>query len=131
MILDSKLIFSEDQAITTLGANDSTNILDLAVADPNIGEGTKLVLHVEVSEAFASGTSAGTLSIKLQDSADASSWADLAINTKAFAIADLTAGAKLVEIALPYKLRRYLKLVYTVGTEAMTAGKVNAYISLA
>jgi len=129
MILDAKLIFSEDQAITTVGNHNSTNILDFGVANPNLGEGTKLVLHVEVSEAFASGGSA-TLTVDVQDSADNSSYASIGIKTGAIAVADLTAGKKILEIPLPYSFRRYMKIVYTVGTADFTAGKVNAYIAL-
>jgi len=130
MILDAKLIFSEDQAETTVAAHDSTNIIDFGVANPNLGEGTKLVLHVEVSETFTSGGSA-TLAVDVQDSADASSWASIGISKAATAVADLTAGTKLLEVPLPYSFRRYMKIVYTIGTAAMTAGKLNAYIALA
>lgn len=130
MIMDEKLILSEDQAVSAVGDTDSTNTLDFGVANPNIGEGTKLVLHVEVSEAAASATSTATLDVDVQHSDDGSSWESLGLKKTGFAVTDLVAGLKIFETPLPYEVKRYLKIVYTVGTEALTSGKFNAYIAL-
>lgn len=129
MIMDEKLILSEDQAETAVGSHDSTNTLDFGVANPNIGEGTKLVLHVEMSEAANSGGSA-TVTVDVQHSDDGSSWESLGLKKENIPYSTLTAGYKIFETPLPYDIKRYLKIVYTIGTAALTAGKFNAYIAL-
>lgn len=128
MILDAKLVFSDAQAITSTA--DSTNVLDFGNADPNQGEGTKLVLHVDVDTAFTASGSA-TLTVNLLSSADDSTYVSTKLLTGAIPKATLVAGYKIFETSIPYEFLRYMKLVYTVATGPMTAGKVNAYIALA
>lgn len=127
-MLDDKLVLSEEQAETTAAAHDSTNTIDLTVASPDPGTGRPLYLNVVVDTTFTSGGSA-TLTVALQDSANNSSFASV-YETSAIAVASLTAGKVLIKMALPANLRRYVKLVYTIGTAAMTAGKINAWIDL-
>ena len=139
MIKDAQLIFSDAQAETTVAAHDSTNVIDLGAhldafggAEDNAVENSgKLWLNVKVVTAFTSGGSA-TLATALQDSADNSSFAAVtpaAVATAAIPVASLTAGYTIIKMPLPSGLRRYLKLVYTIGTAAMTAGAIDAWIS--
>lgn len=137
-MLDAKLVFSDGQAETTAAAHDSDNVIDLGagydewgsaeIAD--YGQGTKdLYINCKVTTAFTSGGSA-TLTVAVQDSADNSSFAAVspAITTGAVAVASLTEGYELLRVKLPQDLRRYVKLVYTIGTTTMTAGAVDAWI---
>lgn len=120
--IDSRLLFSDGQALT--GTADSTNVLDFGVADPDLGEGRpiRLVIHIDVD---AGGTTP-TLSVALQDSADNSTYVQ-AIATETFAAAALTAGTEYV-YTIPDKLQRYAKLVYTVGGTTPTV-TVTAYLT--
>lgn len=137
-IQDAKLRFSDGQAETTVAAHDSTNIINLgagydewkAALIADYGEAAKeLYLHVIVSTTFTSGGSA-TLQVALQDSADGAAFAATSppVATAAIAKASLVAGYELLRVKLPSDLRQYVKLVYTIGTAAMTAGAVDAWI---
>lgn len=127
MIQDYNMILSAAQALTTAGTADSTNVLDFGIANPNSGAATPLVVEVTVDTTFTSANSTATLAISLQDSADDSNYT-VVWTSETFAIAALTAGARLVSMALPAEHKRYLKIVYTIGTQDFTAGKVNASI---
>lgn len=136
-ITDLQLVFSDGQAETTQAAHDSDTKLDMGtgfnewgtatIAD--YGETNKMWLHVRVSTAWTTSAS-GTLAVALQDSADNSSFAAVtpALGSAATAAATLVAGYSILRVPLPHGLRRYLKLVYTIGTGAMTAGAVDAWI---
>lgn len=137
-ILDAKLVLSDAQAETTAAAHDSDNVLNMGAGKNEWGTATiadygeankQLWLHVYVNTTFTSGGSA-TLTVALQDSADNSTFAAVspAITTGAVAVASLAAGYELIRMPLPPNLRRYVKLVYTIGTAAMTAGKLDAWV---
>lgn len=125
MILDSKLVFSRQQALTTAGAVASTNTVDLY----KTGEayGNELYLVVQVHTTFTSD-GAATLALTLQTSADNSSFTTVH-SVAAIGKANLTAGKELVKMRLPMGLSRYNKITYTVGVADMTAGKVNAFLT--
>lgn len=126
MILDSQEQFSDAQAVTSTGDTVSTNVYDTgSAADEGIGE--SLYIYAKTKAAFTSG-GAGTLQFVLQDSADNSTFADVQTLTPAKALATLTANTDQVRARLPIGLRRYIRLAYRVGTAAMTAGTIDAYI---
>lgn len=138
MIKDAQYIFSEAQAETTQAAHDSTNIIDLGAqvdhwgttVAPALDIGGKNRIHVQVHDAFTTSAS-GTLTVELQDSANGADFASITpgkVITAAEAAATLVAGFTLLDQAIPTGVRRYLKLVYTIGTGAMTAGSINAWI---
>ena len=87
-------------------------------------------MFVKTKAAFTSA-GAGTLQVVLQDSADNSTFADVQTLTGAVALAALGANKKQVRARLPIGLRRYIRLAYRVGTAAMTAGTVDAFLALA
>jgi len=125
---DKYLIFSDAQAETTVAAHDSTNVIDTQVANSNLGEGKPLKLYCKVNTAFTSG-GAATLVVSLQSSADDSTYV-VEAQSREFALADLVAGLDLLSIDIPRKHRRYLKMVYTIGTAVMTAGAIDAWIGI-
>ncbi|VVE77399.1 Bbp16 family capsid cement protein [Pandoraea sputorum] len=124
MILDTLLNFSAAQAPTTVGDTASTNVVDTGAAhDEGIGE--NMFLLALINTAFTSG-GAGTLQVVLQTSPDNSTWTDAEMSG-ALALASLTAGT-MVRLRLPIGLQRYLRVAYRIGTAAMTAGAVSAYL---
>ncbi len=128
MINDKDLIFSDGQnCFVTDNEVNSTNDVDVGVADPNQGAGAgKKVVHVEVNTAITGGTS---IQIIVRDSADDATYNDLYMGP-AIAIGALTAvGKTLLNLPLPPTHRRYLRVVYKcVG--AVAAGKADAYLNL-
>ena len=129
--VDAKLLFSDAQSLVlaTAAAINSTNVIDLGAASPNIGRGTPIWAHVRIGTACTGQTST-TLAVALKHCATVDgSYTDL-ISYSAASIANFTAGLKVIEQALPSTVHRYLKVVYTVGTSAVTAGTVDAWLNL-
>lgn len=125
---DKPLIFSDEQAVTDVGANPSSDSLDLTTELADVGVGTPVFLNIEVHTTVTSGGSA-TVAFSLQHSTDNSSFATKFI-TDAIGKASLTAGKRIIRTPLPAGLSRYVRVAYTVGTAALTAGKFNAYLDL-
>lgn len=121
MIIDKLLQVSDAQAVTVTAA--STDVIDFGQANPNTGLTDHLSMAITVDEA-ATAVGAATVTFAVQDSADNSSFADVAV-TAAVAKTDLTAGAQFV-IQMPVKHRRYVRVNYTVATGPLTAGKFSA-----
>jgi len=89
-----------------------------------------------VDTAAQSGTSAATAQFVLasDDSASVSTTTSSRhLVTKAFTVAEMTAGAVLYVGALPYseveRYERYLGVLQITAGEAFTAGKVNAFLT--
>lgn len=128
-MLDQYTKFSSAQAVTSTGDTASTNTYDIgSAASSDIGLTQEMWFTVAVSTTATSG-GAATVAAVLQDSADGSTWADAYVGPTV-PVASLTAGAVLAQGTPPIGLRRYLRVVYRVGTAALTAGKFEAYISL-
>lgn len=129
MYFDNQETFSLAQAVTSTGDTASTNVYDTG-SSADIGIGHPIFVFVKTKAAFTSA-GAGTLQVVLQDSADNSTFADVQTLTPALALAALGANKKQVRARLPIGLRRYIRLAYRVGTAAMTAGTVDAFLALA
>lgn len=134
MILDSQLLFSDGQAVTTSAG--STNVVDLV--DPrDIGPGMPLKLLAVVGTAFTTdSTNASTLTIEVQGSTNSttSNFTTIA-RSAALGVASLGAQSKLFPIdwpALPsgVALPRYIRLLYTVATAAFAGGTITAGLVL-
>ena len=90
-MIDVNTKFSAAQAVTSTGDTASTNIYDNGSANTaEIGQQGETWLNVSVSETVTSGGSA-TVAAVLQDSADASTWADVIVGA-AIPKATLVAG---------------------------------------
>lgn len=123
MIFDKHNNFSEDQAITVTA--NSTNVVDLGPA--KMGEGEPIEVLVQVTTAFAGGTSIA-FTLETDDNEAISSATDIQ-DVAAVATAGLTQGTQITFSALPRACERYLRLAYTVvGT--MSAGKIFAGLNL-
>ena len=124
---DDKLFFSDKQSLVkgSTGDIDSTNVIDFAAVKPDPGMGRSVFLNIVVTTAVTGGT----INFVLKDSADNSTYAAV-YETGAIAAASLTAGKKVIRMALPEGVRRYLKMVYTVGTSATTTGAGSAWLDI-
>lgn len=125
MYIDKENLFSDAQALTTTAA--STNLIDLGV-DRDIGT-TNIRFRVQVDTTFQS-TAGSTCTIALQtDSTSAFSSATTLFTSAAIAKASMTAGALLVDVAVPRGTERYLRAYYTVATADFTAGALTAFLA--
>lgn len=128
-MLDQSTKLAVAQAVTAIGDTPSTNIYDTGSAySSDISmTGENLWINAVVD---TTATSAGSATVQavLQDSADGTTFADVAAGP-AVGVASLTAGKTLLQIQPPPGLRRYFRVVWRVGTAALTAGKFTAYVS--
>ncbi len=134
MILDKNLEFSDAQAIClSIATATASTVLDLQVADPNIGTGTPVWLIVSVNTSFLP-----TLTTLLVEPRDADGAGSLSLATaimfgKTFSgsLDELQAGDLLISMPLPAAIRRYMEILYTTAGSTLTAGKLDAFLSLA
>jgi len=128
-MLDINTKFSAAQAVTSTGDTASTNVYDAGSAESSdIGLNDELWFNVICSTTATSGGSA-TVQAVLQDSADNSTFADALVGA-VLPVASVKQGAVLLQACPPLGLRRYTRIVYRVGTAALTAGKFDAFVSL-
>lgn len=109
----------------------STNVIDWVNSDLEMGAGEPLYLNIQVETAFGSSGSA-TLQVDLmrETDTDIDASSTTIYETGLIPVASLTAGAWIMRMSLPVNVDedRYVGLLYTIGTAAMTAGTVNAWI---
>src|SRR5258708_7148209 len=152
MILDALLQFDNAVSLAiAAGTQASTNTIDLGITsgipssasgggarDIGIGDDPAMKLLVQVSTTFTSG-GAATLAVALQGAIDNGAAAPAAFSawwsSPAYALAPLVAGARLYDMDMPrppdgIAVPRFLRLLYTVGAAAVTAGAVSSYIVL-
>lgn len=133
MILDERTEFCDATALNTGAAGSYLigDVVDLSVAR-DLGGDQALYLVVTVDTAATSGGSAtGTFNLVTDDNASLSSPATL-VSSKAWAVADMTAGKVLMAVQLPMEgtaYERYIGIQQVTGTAAFTAGKVNAFLT--
>ena len=123
MFIDKTLQVSNEQAVTATAA--STDVIDFGQANPDVGMTDQCSMVITTDEA-ATASGAATVTFSVQDSADNSTFVDVAA-TAAIAKATLVAGYQHV-IPMPTKLRRYCRVYYTVATGPLTAGKFSAQV---
>ena len=117
MIIDRFNEFSSAQRVTSSAA--STNVVDLQAAGGI--EGTPYYLIIQVSEVVtASGSATVTFSLET-DSAEGFGSAVTLWSSAAIGKAALTAGTKVIRLALNgLALNRYVRVYYTVATGPLT-----------
>ncbi len=124
MLIDSRLEFSDGQALTASAA--STNIVDLG-QDRDIGPGRTLYLVLSVDVAADYGNADETYAVALQtDSAAAFSSATTLVS-RTIAAAELAAGSQHV-IPVTLTNERYLRVYYTLGGTSPSV-TVNAWLT--
>ena len=154
MIIDGFLAFSTpampDNLALGTGTYNSNNVIDLGLyglplsaagggaRDIGIGDDPSMKLFVDVMTAFTSG-GAGTLQVILQGAPDSGAGAPgtwyTMLASQAIALSALVQGAHLLDVDVPrpppnQPVPRYLRMQYTIGGAAMTAGQVASQIVL-
>jgi hypothetical protein len=130
MILDKELVFSDSQAKGTgvfdsAAAFDSTNIVDLTKAGNRLDN---LNFVAQVDTAFV-GTSS-TLKVALATCATTNGSFETLLASDAIPEATLVAGYEVIKTRVPRSgVKRYVKVIYTVGTAAMSAGAISAFLT--
>lgn len=125
-MLDKNLQFSDAQAVTSTA--DSTNVIDTLAAGDAVAPGARVVVQTQTT--CTDTSSDATLTVELKTSADDSTYVTL-FSTGALAFATYaTAGTVVADLVIPNGVRRYLKLVYTVASGPLTAGKFDAHVVL-
>lgn len=120
MLLDAKLLMSNQQAITATAA--STDVIDRGDVK-DVGKDGSIPLLIQVTEAFNTLTSL-TIDVQTDDNSAFSS--PRSLFSTVVVLADLKAGYQTPVITLPQKTERYLRVNYTVTGTAPTTGKVTA-----
>ena len=135
MILDERNEFADATALGTSGTGRQLvgDVIDLGGVSQDIGNGEPLYLVVQVDTAVTSDGSA-TVSFELASDAQAAiatnGTATVHVVTPAIAKTALTAGVIVAALALPMgTYERYLGIIANVGAAAVTAGKINAFLT--
>lgn len=133
MILDERTEFCDATALNTGAAGSYLigDVIDLGVARDLGGDmATYLVITVDTT-ATSGGSATGQFNLVTDDNASLTSPA-VVVSSKAWAVADMTAGKTLLAVQLPMEgtaYERYIGIQQVTGTAAFTAGKVNAFIT--
>lgn len=125
-MLDALLQFSNAQAVTSTA--DSTNVVNTLAAGDAIAPGARCVIQTQTT-CTDSGSDA-TLTVTLSTSHDDSTYVTLFSTGELAFAAFATAGTVLADFVIPNGCRKYLKLIYTVASGPLTAGKFDAHIVL-
>ncbi|PZP09996.1 MAG: hypothetical protein DI607_11970 [Sphingomonas hengshuiensis] len=136
MIIDKRNEFADATAIpTATGTALVGNVIDLGAGSPTLNDVEQIYLVLDVETAATSGGSA-TVQFSLASDAQAAIATDgsatVHFQTAAIPVANLTAGKRIIAVALPKGVyERYLGILATVGTAALTAGKIDAFLTSA
>lgn len=137
MILDEYNEFADATSMSTAATGRALvgDVIDLGSAPTlkDIGNGEPLYLVLQVDTSFTSG-GAATVSFELASDAAAAIATDGSASvhfaTAAIPVATLVAGYVAAIVALPMgSYERYLGILQNVGTAALTAGKLNAFLT--
>lgn len=133
MIFDKQLMMSEGQNPETMDTHPSTNVIDLDKLGKDSGV-SNIEVYCRVKTAVTS-TGNATVAFKLETSSaegfDAGGGAEVTLfDTGDIAEATLVKDYRPFKIKLPRGTKRYLRMVYTIGTQALTAGAFDAGLIL-
>lgn len=145
MIMDERLEFADAVSVAAVaGTALIGDVIDLGATARDIGQGQELWLVITVDTEIITGGSAGTIVFTLASDAQAAiatdgsatvHWASRAFVTDDAAANDaqMNAGAIIAAIPLPLEgavYERYLGILATIATTTITAGKINAFLTL-
>lgn len=138
MIMDSRAEFASKTALSTAGTGLALvgNVIDTSVVR-DLGNGRPVYLVITVDTAV---TSAGAATVEFDLVSDAQAAiatdgsASVHFKSTAFAKTALVAGFVVCVVALPWNggvpYEQFLGILQNVGTAALTAGKINAFLTL-
>ncbi len=133
MILDERNEFADATALSTAATGLALvgDVIDLGTDGVNDVDNMYLVVQVDTAV-----TSGGAATVEFQLASDAQAAiavdgsATVHFKSAAIAKATLVAGYQVCAIALPKgTYERYLGILQNVGTAALTAGKINAFLT--
>lgn len=135
MIFDDRTEFADATALSTSGTGRQLvgDVVDMGVTR-DVGDGQPLYLVIQVDTAV---TSAGAATVDFELASDAQAAiavdgsATVHIATGDIGKASLTAGyTKIVALPIGALYERYLGIIANVGTAAVSAGKINAFLTM-
>ncbi|QDP54908.1 MAG: hypothetical protein Unbinned3065contig1002_10 [Prokaryotic dsDNA virus sp.] len=135
MILDEFNEFADATALDTSGTDTDLigDVIDLGATTPDLGNGQPVYLVIQVDTTVTSGGSA-TVQFHLASDAAAAIATDGSASyhysSSAIAKATLVAGYEIITPVPLGTYERYLGILTTTGTAALTAGKINAFLTL-
>lgn len=144
MILDERNEFADAVSVAAAaGTALIGDVIDLEVVR-DIGAGRPVYLVITTDTEIITGGSAGTIKFQLASDAQAAIAVDgsasIHFETKAFVTDDaaandsqLNAGGVIACVALPMEgvaYERYLGILAVIATTTVTAGKINAFLTL-
>lgn len=133
MILDERNEFADATALSTAATGVALvgDVIDLGTDGINDVENMYLVIQVDTAV-----TSAGSATVEFQLASDAQAAiavdGSATVHAKSAAVpkATLVAGYTVIQIELGKgQYERYLGILQNVGTAALTAGKINAFLT--
>jgi hypothetical protein len=130
MFLDENTIFSDKQSLAEAAVGDTAS--SKAVDQGEAGDAIQHALWLVVAlSAKVTSAGAATLQARLETADDEAFTMNKTVlwQSEAIALAKLLAGYSFGKLRLPLGTRRYLRVVYTVGTAALTGGAVNAFLT--
>lgn len=126
MFIDNLLVLGSAQAVTASAA--TTNSVDQLAAGCALPAGMVGIMQFLINTTVAATGGASTTTFSIQDSADNTTFADIARSAD-IGKATLVAGY-VVSLIIPAGCRRYIQGYYTISTNNWTSGKVDCRIVL-
>lgn len=126
MFIDNSLVLGSAQTVTASAA--TTSSIDTLAASGASPQGIVGTMQFLINTTVAASGGASTTTFSIQDSADNTTFADIARSAD-IAKASLVAGY-VVNLIIPASHRRYLQGYYTISTNNWTSGKVDCRIVL-
>lgn len=144
MIMDERTEFADAKSVAAAaGTALIGDVIDLEVVR-DIGNGQPVYLVITVDTEIITGGTAGTISFALASDAQAAIATDgsatVHFQTRDFVTDDantnddeLNAGSTIACVSIPLEgpeYERYLGILATIGTTTVTAGAINAFLTL-
>lgn len=143
MIMDDRLEFADSVSVAAAaGTALIGDVIDLGATQRDIGAGQPMWLVITCATSIITGGTAGTIQFSLVSDAQAAIATDGSATvhlvsqdfvTDDDAVNDLDAGRVIFSAPLPVEgalYERYLGILATVGTTTVTAGAINAFLTL-
>lgn len=131
-IVDSDLVICDAQAIPTdASADDLEHVVNLGVAAPQLGQGKRALLQVEVTTSFGVSANTPTLTITIVTDDNASLSSDTAIEDVLTIASSATKGDVFL-VGLPVTAEnayeKYVGGTMIASSTEFTAGAISAHI---
>lgn len=128
MYLDAHNLFSDAQAITSSAA--STNLIDLGVANRNLGVGQPVYVVVQCDVAMTDASSNSTVAVTIEQDTAAAFSSATAVQTIGTFAAVSAVGTRIFAAIQPDAItERYIRVYYNVANGVLTTGSFTAYLT--